>query len=256
MRPERIVATLLAALAAGLVALLVFGPTEGAKAKGDAPKAARDAPTTTAPTTTTRTTTASTTTAPEPEPEETVESEPEPVTTEAEPPPFLPGDGTFPRPVTITLYYESEVDWRTHELQRSVPELRVEARVTAVRGVEGDVHGIECGLARRATYTFLIDPWSGEYVVQETDPVSLTTIDLESGEATTLLAPPHPNVLSLTCAARAKSTFLTLRANGKLVTSLMHEIGGRLDRVALTAWSPEGGQKVVFDGVVVETGGS
>lgn len=256
MRPERIVAALLAALAAGLVALLVFGPTEGAEAKGEAPKAARAAATTTAPRTATRTTTSSTTTAPEPEPEETVESEPEPATTEAEPPPFLPGDGTFPRPVTINLYYESEVNWETRKLERPVRELRVEARVTAVRGMAGDVHGIQCGLVRRATYTFLADPWNGDYVVQKTDPASLTSIDLESGDTAALLAPPHPNVLSLTCAARAKTTLLTLRANGKLVTSLMHQIGGRLDKVGLTAWSPEGGQKVVFDGVVVETGGS
>lgn len=255
MRPERIVAALLAALAAGLVAMLVFGPTEGAGAKGDALRAGRAAPTTTAPTTTAPTTAPPTTTT-APEPQETVESEPEPVTTEPDTPPFLRGDGTFPRPVTITLDYPSEVDWRTHELRAAVPELRVEARATAVRGVEGDVHGIECGLGRRATYTFLIDPWNDEYMVQETDPVSLTTIDLESGETAALLAPPHPNVLSLTCAARARSTFLTLRANGKPVTSLMHEIGGRLDRVGLTAWSPEGGQKVVFDGVVVETTGS
>ena len=101
MRPERIVAALLAGVAAGLVALLIFGPTEGAKAKGDKPRAATPAPTTTAPTTTAPTTIASTTT--EPEPEETVESEQEPVTTEAEPPSFRPGDGTFPRPVTISL---------------------------------------------------------------------------------------------------------------------------------------------------------
>ena len=51
MRPERIVAALLAGVAAGLVALLIFGPTEGAKAKGDKPRAATPAPTTTAPTT-------------------------------------------------------------------------------------------------------------------------------------------------------------------------------------------------------------
>jgi hypothetical protein len=248
MRPERIVAALLAGVAAGLVALLIFGPTEGAKAKGDRPRAATPAPTTTAPTTIATTTT-------EPEPEETVESKQEPTTTEAEPPSFLAGDGTFSSPVTINLYYESEINWRTHKLQSPVRELRVEARATAVRGAAGDVHGIECGLAH-ATYTFLIDPWSGEYVVQETDPGSLTTIDLESGEAATLRTPPHPNVLSMTCAARAKSTFLSLRANGRLLTSLMHGIGGRLDRVSVTAWSPEGGQKVVFDGVGVETGGS
>ena len=106
----------------------------------------------------------------------------------------------------------------------------------------------------RATYTFLIDPWNDEYVVQKSDPVSQTAIDLESGEAAALLPPPRPNVLSLACVARAESTFLSLRANGKLVTSLMYVIGGRLDRIGLTAWSPEGGQKVVFDAVVVETG--
>ena len=87
MRPERIVAALLAGVAAGLVTLLIFGPTEGAKAKGDKLRAATPAPTTTAPTTIASTTT-------EPEPEETVESEQEPVTTEAEPPSFRPGDWT------------------------------------------------------------------------------------------------------------------------------------------------------------------
>jgi hypothetical protein len=97
MRPERIVAALLAGVAAGLVALLIFGPTEGAKAKGDRPRAATPAPTTTAPTTIATTTT-------EPEPEETVESKQEPTTTEAEPPSFLAGDGTFSSPVTINLY--------------------------------------------------------------------------------------------------------------------------------------------------------
>ena len=56
MRPERIVAALLAGVAAGLVTLLIFGPTEGAKAKGDKPRAATPAPTTTAPTTTAPTT--------------------------------------------------------------------------------------------------------------------------------------------------------------------------------------------------------
>jgi hypothetical protein len=248
MRTDRIVAALLAGVAAGLVALLIFGPTEGAKAKGDKPRAATPAPTTTAPTTTAPTT-AST------ETQESVEEEQEPTTTEAEPPPFLPGDGTFPRPVTIDLYYESEVDWKTHELEKPVRELRVQARVTAVRGAAGDVHGIECGLAR-ATYTFLIDPWNGEYVVQKSDPVSQTAIDLESGEASALLPPPRPNVLSLACVARAERTLLTLRANGKPVTSLAYVIGGRLDRIGLTAWSPEGGQKVVFDAVVVETGRS
>jgi hypothetical protein len=62
--------------------------------------------------------------------------------------------------------------------------------------------------------------------------------------------------LSLTCEARAQSTSLTLRANGKRVTALRRRIGGRIDRIRLTAWSPEGGQKVVFDGVVVKTGRS
>lgn len=253
MRPERIVAALLAGVAAGLVTLLIFGPTEGAKARVDTPRAATPVPTTTASTTTAPMTTATTTAAPETQ--ESVEEEQEPTTTEAEPPSFRPGDGTFPRPVTISLYYKSEVDWKTHELEKPVRELRVQARVTAVRGAAGDVHGIECGLAR-ATYTFLIDPWNDEYVVQKSDPVSQTAIDLESGKADTLLPPPRPNVLSLACVARAESTFLSLRANGKLVTSLMYGIGGRLDRIGLTAWSPEGGQKVVFDAVVVETGRS
>jgi hypothetical protein len=250
MRPDRIVAALLAGVTAGLVTLLIFGPTEGAKAKGDAPRAATPAPTTTAPTTTAPTTAAT-------ETEEPEETEPEPTTTEAEAeaPPFRPGDGTFPNPVTISLYYESEVNWETHELEKPVRELRMQARVTAVRGAASDVHGIECGVAR-ATYTFLIDPWSDTYVVQKTDPVSLSTIDLESGDAPALLAPPRPNVLSLACAARAKRTFLTLQANGEPVTSLTYGIGGRLDRIGVTAWSPEGGQKVVFDAVVVETGRS
>jgi hypothetical protein len=252
MRPERIIAALLAALAASLVALLVFAPTEEAGAKGDEPRAARARATTTAPTTTapTTTTTAPTTTAPGSQ--ETVESGQEPVTTEAEPPPFLPGDGTFPGPVTISLYHESEVDWKTHELERSVRELRVEARVTAVRGEAGDVHGIECGLARRATYEFLIDPWSGEYMIEKSDPVSRSSFGLEVGQTANLLTPPRPNVLSLTCVARQESTSLSARANGKLVTSLTYVIGGRLASVGLTAWSPGGGQEVVFDGVVVE----
>jgi hypothetical protein len=253
MRPDRVVAALLAALAVGLVSLLVFGPVEGAEAKEDAPST-EAAPATTAPTTTASGTTVLSTTAPEPP--ETVETEQEPTTTEAEPPAFLPGDGTFSAPVTISVDYESEIDWESHELERPVPKLRVETRATAVRGVAGDVHGIECGLARRAIYTFLIDPWSGEYVVQKTDPASKTTIDLESGETAALHTPPRPNVLSLTCDARAHSTSLNLRANGKLVTALMHGIGGRIDRMGLTAWSPQGGQKVVFDGVVVETGRS
>jgi hypothetical protein len=156
----------------------------------------------------------------------------------------------------MSLYYESEIDWKSHELEKPVPKLRVETRATALRGVRGDVHGIECGVGRRVMYTFLIDPWNGEYVVQKTDPISLTTIDLERGGTAALHTPPRPNVLSLTCEARAQSTSLILRANGRPVTALRRRIGGRIDRIRLTAWSPEGGQKVVFDGVVVKTGRS
>jgi hypothetical protein len=253
MRPDRVVAALLAALVVGLVSLLVFGPVEGAEAREDAPTR-EAAPAATVPATTVPATTVSSTTAPEPQ--ETAETEQGPTSTEAEPPPFLPGDGTFSAPVTMRLYYESEIDWKSHELERPVPKLRVETRATALRGGRGDVHGIECGVGRRVMYTFLIDPWSGEYMVQKTDPISLSTIDLERGGTAALHTPPRPNVLSLTCEAGAKSTSLTLRANGKPVTALTRRTGGRIDLIRLTAWSPEGGQKVVFDGVVVKTGGS
>jgi hypothetical protein len=253
MRADRVVAALLAALAVGLVSLLVFGPVEGAEATEDPPttEAARAA---TVSTTTVPATTASSTTAPEPQ--ENAETEQEPTSTEAEAPSFLPGDGTFSAPVTMSLDYESEIDWKSHELERPVAKLRVETRATALRGAAGDVHGIECGVGRRVLYTFLIDPWTGEYMVQKTDPVGLTTIDLERGGTAALHTPPRPNVLSLTCDARAKSISLTLHANGKPVTALTRGTGGRIDRIRLTAWSPEGGQKVVFDGVVVETGRS
>lgn len=253
MRPDRVVAALLAALAVGLVSLLVFGPVEGAEATEDAPTT-EAAPAATVPATTAPATTASSTTAPEPQ--ETAETERGPTSTEAEPPPFLPGDGTFAARVTMSLDYESEIDWKSHKLERPVPKLRVETRATAVRGVAGDVHGIECGLGRRVMYTFLIDPWNGEYMLQKSDPTSLTTIDLERGGTAALHTPPRPNVLSLTCEARAQSTSLTLRANGKPVTALTRGTGGRIDRIGLTAWSPQGGQKVVFDGVVVKTGRS
>jgi len=253
MRPDRVVATLLAALAVGLVSLLVFGPVEGAEAMEDAPTG-EAAPAATVPASTASATTASSTTAPEPQ--ETTETEQRPTSTEAEPPPFLPGDGTFSAPVTMSLLAHSEIDWEPHELERPVPKLRVETRATALRGARGDVHGVECGLGPRVLYTFLIDPWNGEYVVEKNDPISLTAIDLENGWTDALHTPPRPNVLSLTCDARAESTSLTLRANGKPVTALTRGSGGRIDRIRLTAWSPEGGQKVVFDGVVVETGRS
>jgi len=253
MRPDRVVATLLAALAVGLVSLLVFGPVEGAEATEDAPTG-EAAPAATVPASTASATTASSTTAPEPQ--ETADTEQEPTPTEAKPPPFLPGDGTFSARVAISLPDESQIDWKSHELERPVPKLRVETRATALQGATGDVHGIECGVGRRVLYTFLIDPWNGEYVVQKTDPISLTTIELERGGTAALHTPPRPNVLSLTCDARAQSTSLTLRANGKPVTALTRGSGGRIDRIRLTAWSPQGGQQVVFDGVVVKTGKS
>jgi hypothetical protein len=232
MRPERILAALLGALAAGLVALLVLGSTEGVEAKTGRPQATAAPPTTTAP-------------AP---PTPTV-PETEPVTTEPEPslPALRPGDGTFPTPVTITLVHQSQVDWRRRTLRPRVPELRLEARAIAVRGGAGDVHGLEC--TSRATYTFLVDPWNGTYDLWQSDQL------VQSGEAPSLVEPPRPNVLSLTCESHDGRTTLFLRANGEVVTTWMDgDNGARFTGVGVTAWSPGGDQEIVFDGAVLETG--
>jgi hypothetical protein len=224
MRPERILAALLGALAAGLVALLVLGPTEEVEAKTDRRQATPTPATTTAP-------------------------ETEPVTTEPEPwlPALRPGDGTFPTPLTIALDYQSQVVSRTQELRAKVPELRLEARATALRGGAGDVHGLEC--TSRSTYTFWVDPWNGTYELWKSgQPV-------QSGEAPDLVDPPRPNLLSLACESHDDRTTLELRANGEVVTIWMDGgSGGRLTAVGLTAWSPSGDQEVVFDGAVLETG--
>jgi hypothetical protein len=236
--PERILAALLGTLAAGLVALLVLGPTEGVEAKTDPPQATAAPATTTSPAPET-TTAPLATTAPETEPGTT---EPAP-----SPPAPRPGDGTFPTPVTFALDYPSEVDWSRHELRAKVPELRLEARATAVRGGAGDVHGLEC--TGRSTYTFVVDPWNGTYELWQSNQL------VQSGAAPGLVEPPRPNELSLVCEARNGRTTLSLRANGELVTTWMDgDNGARLTAVALTAWSPSGGEEVVFDGVVLETG--
>jgi hypothetical protein len=232
VRPERILAALLAALAAGLVALLVLGQTEGVEAKTE-PRQATATP---------RTTTA-------PAPQTTSAPETEPVTTEPETslPALRPGDGTFPTPVTMTLYYQSQVDEDTHELPAKVPELRLEARAISVRGGEGDVHGLEC--TGRFTYTFVVDPWNGTYELWKSGQL------VQSGEAPNLVEPPRPNVLSLACESHDERTTLSLRANGEVVTIWMDgDNGARFTAVGLTAWSPSGDQEVVFDGAVLETG--
>lgn len=249
MRPERILAGLLGVLAAGLVALLVLGPTEGADAQAERPEASAPAPpvqTTTAPA-------PQTTTAPAPE----TTTETEPGTTEPEPqlPVFRAGDGTFPKTVTIALPYESQVASRTRKLPAKVRELRLKARATATRGTANDVHGIECTLGRVATYTFLVDPWSKRYVLDRGNPVGHTATEVESGEAPGLVDPPRPNILGLACVSLADRTVLTLRANGELVTTWTdRENSGRFVAVGLTAWSPGGGEKVIFDDVTVKTG--
>ena len=250
MRPDRAIAACLSGLAAGLVALLLFGPTEGAEAKEEAPEARTTAP---EPQT------------PVPEPQTTAETETEPVTTtEAEPvtttepeprlPAFLPGDGTFPEAVTITLAYRSEVESKTQELPRRVSQLRLEARATALRGEPGNFHGIQCS-GRRVTYEFLVDPWSDTYALLRTDPVNLASVDLDRGDADDILSSRRPNVLSLACESRRQGTTLSLRANGEPVTAFLDRGStGRFGAVGLTAWSLEGAHEVVFDGVVVETG--
>jgi hypothetical protein len=139
------------------------------------------------------------------------------------------------------------VDWRRHELRAKVPELRLEARVVAVRGGAGDVHGLEC--TGRFTYTFMVDPWSGTYELWRSDR------QVQSGAAPDLLVPPGPNELSLTCESRGEQTTVSLRANGEPVTIWMDgDNGARFTRVGVTAWSPSGDQEVLFDGVVLETG--
>jgi hypothetical protein len=250
MRPERAIAACLSALAAGLVALLLFGPTEGAEAKQESQEATTTAP---EPQTTTEIETEPVTTT-EPDPVTTTEAEPV-TTTEAEPPPFLPGDGTFPGPVKLTLIYQSEVKWRTHKLPSKASEVTIEARATSLRGQAGDVHGVECTLDTRTTYTFYVDLWSNTYSLQRTK--IKTGEYLQGGEAPSLLAPTRPNVLSLTCESRRQGTMLSLRANGEPVTAFLDRgSSGRFSAVSLAAWSPAGDHEVVFDGVVVETGRS
>jgi hypothetical protein len=252
MKPERAIAACLSALAAGLVALLLFGPTEGAEAKEESQEATTTAP---EPQTTAEIETEPVTTT---ETEPVTTTEPEPVTTtepEPEPPAFLPGDGTFSEPVTITLAFQSEVESRRHQLPRQVSEVRIEARATSLRGQAGDVHGVECTLDRRTTYTFFVDLW-GETVMLERTKIK-TTEYLQGGEAPGLLAPTQPNVLSLTCESRRQGTMLSLRVNGEPVTAFLDRgSSGRFSAVSLAAWSPAGDHEVVFDGVVVETGGS
>ena len=245
MKPERAIAACLSALAAGLVALLLFGPTEGAEAKEESQEATTTAP---EPQTTAEIETEPVTTT---ETEPVTTTEPEPVTTtEAEPPPFLPGDGTFPGPVRLFLIYQSEVKWRTHELPSKVSEVTIEARATSLRGQAGDIHGVECTLDPGTTYTFLVDLWSDTYSLQQTK----TGEYLQGGEAPSLLAPTRPNVLSLTCESRRQGTMLSLRANGEPLTAFLDRgSSGRFSAVSLWAWSPAGDHEVVFDGVVVQT---
>jgi hypothetical protein len=250
MKPERAIAACLSALAAGLVALLLFGPTEGAEAKQESQEATTTAP---EPQTTTEIETEPVTTT-EPDPVTTTEAEPV-TTTEAEPPPFLPGDGTFPGPVRLFLFYQSEVKWRTHELPSKASEVTIEARATSLRGQAGDVHGVECTLDRQTKYTFYVDLWSDTYTLERTK--IKTTEYLQGGEAPSLLAPTRPNVLSLACESRRQGTMLSLRANGEPLTAFLDRgSSGRFSAVSLAAWSPAGDHEVVFDGVVVETGRS
>lgn len=222
-------------------------PTKGAEAKTERPQATATPPTTElAPQTTTA-----------PALQATVAPETEPDTTEPEPslPALRPGDGTFSTPVTITLDYPSQVDWRTRGLRPQVSELRLEARATSAHGSAGDVHGVQCTLGRRATYTFLVDRWNETYDLERSRPIGQGGQYVQSGEAAGLVAPPRPSVFDLTCESRADRTLLTLRANGKPVTTWVDRDNvGRFTAVGLTAWSPGGDHEVVLDAVVLETG--
>jgi len=248
VRPERIIAALLAALAAGLVAILVLGPTEGAEATAEPPGATTEPATTVPETVPTQTSPPATSTV-DVEPPVTTEPEPEP----AEPLRPLPGDGTFPGPVRMTLT-GGEGDEETARLEARVRRVRIGARATALKGEAGDNHGLECGTAR-LMYSVTVDPWGGFYSIIRWDATRSSGLEIESGSAYDLARPPAPNVISLTCVARAEGARIALSANGRGITSMDDRVpAGRFTDVGVEAYSPLGGEDVVFDGVVVDTG--
>lgn len=240
MKPERVVSVVLAGLAAGLAALLVFGPTEPAGAKADVPEAT----TTAAPTTATAQTT--------PVPETTTaELEPTP---SAPTPSGGPGDGTLLRSVIFNLAYPGELRSKEQEFATMPEEVRIEATAAVVFGSSRDVHGVLCSTSGQVMYTLLINPWAHTYSLLRGDPVTRTGFEIDHGDAPSLVDPSRPNVLSLRCAVDAEGTALTFAANGKRIAEFMDE--GYTDpftRVGVTAWSPEGGQQVRFDDLVVKT---
>lgn len=251
MRPERIVAVVLFALAGGLVALVVLGPTDGA---GASPRAASRSTTASANTEPGTTEAATSTEAlpTEPEVETTTEAAETSTSTAAaaEPPPPPATDVTFPDPVRMRLT-SREINWETVDLNPLAASVRVGARVTARRGDAGDVHGLLCGTAD-ARYEVTVDPWAGGYTVLRW--TGNTGVEVESGAAPGLAAPPRPNRLRLTCVALGEAVRIELAANGKPIASVRNAEAGRFATVGVTAADSSGGQDVVFDGVVVETG--
>ncbi len=250
MSPERIVAAVLFALAAALVALVVLGPTEGADATVG--EAATPVPETSA---TTEAATSTEAVATEPPAETTTEAVEAPTSTEAvpaKPPRPLAGDGTFPKRVRMTL--DDEYDWKTAELDRRAQRLQVEARVTALQGGAGDDHGLECGTPE-ATYAATIDPWTGSYFVLRWNSTRSSGYEMGRGAAAALVRPPKPNVLRLTCVTLSQGGRIVLAANGKRIASIEdNAVAGGFGTIGLTANDVGGGQDVVFDGVLVETG--
>lgn len=251
MRPERIVAAALFALAGALVALVVLGPTEGA---GATPESASRSTTAAEPGTKGEPTSTEEALPTEPEVDTTTEAAGTPTSTEAEPaepPPPLAGDGTFPGPVRMSLT-SGEVKWQTVDLDPRPARVRVGARVTALQGDAGDVHGLQCGTAD-ATYEATVDPWTSGYTILRW--TGNTGVEVESGAAAGLAAPPAPNRLRLTCVALGEAVRIELAANGKRIASVRNNaVAGRFATVSVTATDSSGGQDVVFDGVVVETG--
>lgn len=249
MKPERIVAAALFALAGTMVALVVLGPTEGAGATAES---ASRSTTAAEPGTTGEPTSTEEALPTEPEVDTTTEAAETPTSTEAEPaePPPPATDVTFPDPVRMRLTSQ-EIKWETVDLNPLAASVRVGARVTARRGDAGDVHGLLCGTAD-ASYDVTVDPWTGGYTILRW--TGNTGVEVESGAAPGLAAPPRPNRLRLTCVALGEAVRIELAANGKRIASVRNAEAGRFATVGVTATDSSEGQDVVFDGVVVETG--